>query len=204
MFPYSTSCTKGNLRKQDTTYLTVNQIFTDQEPNGLIVKSYKLLYDCQIQSLKARPTKRSSLKQNHQIRMNHTRPYRFLISKWNILTIFIKTYTVKSLHISLYFSNLVPGLRREQVLPLVQPQYGSLDAMQFLYTQTDAQCFSMLLQRTIPVNKTKQKKIWFIKIYRDREKWLWDWTLVSYSHLTFLSSFALNSTRLKRESLFPL
>lgn len=29
-------------------------------------------------------------------------------------------------------SYLVPGLRKEQVLPLVQPQYGSLEAMQFL------------------------------------------------------------------------
>lgn len=30
---------------------------------------------------------------------------------------------------------LVPGLRNEQVLPLVQPQYGSLEAMQFLEGQ---------------------------------------------------------------------
>lgn len=29
-------------------------------------------------------------------------------------------------------SHLVPGRRKEQVLPLVQPQYGSLEAMQFL------------------------------------------------------------------------
>lgn len=27
---------------------------------------------------------------------------------------------------------LVPGLRNEQVLPLVHPQYGSLEAMQLL------------------------------------------------------------------------
>lgn len=30
----------------------------------------------------------------------------------------------------------VPGLRKEQVLPLVQPQYGSLEARQLLKTHT--------------------------------------------------------------------
>lgn len=36
-------------------------------------------------------------------------------------------------------SDLVPGRRSEHVLPLVQPQYGSLDAMQFLHKHT--QCY---------------------------------------------------------------
>lgn len=35
----------------------------------------------------------------------------------------------RRLHMASY---LVPGLRKEQVLPRVQPQYGSLEAMQFL------------------------------------------------------------------------
>lgn len=34
--------------------------------------------------------------------------------------------------VNIMASYLVPGLRKEQVLPLVQPQYGSLEAMQFL------------------------------------------------------------------------
>lgn len=38
-------------------------------------------------------------------------------------------------HRDVELSYLVPGLRKEQVLPLVQPQYGSLEAMQFLQTQ---------------------------------------------------------------------
>ena len=34
------------------------------------------------------------------------------------------------------FPHRVPGLRKEQVLPLVQPQYGSLEARQLLHTHT--------------------------------------------------------------------
>ncbi len=106
-------------------------------------------------------------------------------------------------YVSGFLSNLVPGLRSEQVLPLVQPQYGSLDAMQFLHNTQHTQFVNVFTEDNIDLLYNKyRKQNWRTEImvyrYWKRERNRHDSDIQLWSHIfSYLSLQLFKVTFLK-------